>query len=102
MARTSSPVNTATFLEAALEGLQLQKQRIEEQIAQVRGMLGHGKGSSPKAAAKPAAAAAAPAAAAPVVKERRKLSAAARKRIAVAQKRRWAAYRKEVASGKAE
>jgi len=98
MARTSSPVNTATFLEAALEGLQLQKQRIEEQIAQVRGMLGHGKGSSPKAAAK----AATTTTAAPVAKERRKLSAAARKRIAIAQKKRWAAYRKEVAAGKSE
>lgn len=99
MARTSSPVNTATFLEAALEGLQLQKQRIEEQIAQVRGMLGHGKGSSPKAAAKSAATTTT---AAPVAKERRKLSAAARKRIAIAQKKRWAAYRKELAAGKSE
>ncbi len=94
MARTSNPVNTASFLQAALEGLQLQKQRIEEQIAQVRGMLGQGKATTPKAAAKTTAP--------PVVKERRKLSAAARKRIAAAQKRRWAAYRKEAASGKSE
>lgn len=83
MARTGSPVNSESFLQAALEGLQLQKQRIDEQIAQVRGLLGR-RGSA-KASAVPA-----------VVgdKPKRQLSEAARKRIAAAQKKRWAAYRK--------
>jgi hypothetical protein len=79
------------LLTAALEGLELQKQRIEEQIQQVRGMLGVRRG-------RPPAAAKAPVEAAP----KRELSVAARKRIALAQKRRWAAYRKTRTSGKSD
>jgi hypothetical protein len=85
MPRPGKYVQDSTLLAAALEGLELQKQRVEEQIQQVRSMLG---GKRPKAAAtaepesveKPA--------------RRRQLSEASRKRIAAAQKRRWAAYRK--------
>lgn len=86
MPRTTKPVQDAAFLNAALEGLELQRQRIEEQIRQVRAMLGRGPGRGRRAAAE--APAAAPA-------RKRELSEAARKRIAAAQKRRWAEYRKQ-------
>ena len=76
-------VPNSDLLNAALEGLQAQKKRIDEQISQVQAMLGRRRGRPP---------AAAPAAAKPARK--RQLSAAARKNIAAAQKRRWAEYRK--------
>jgi hypothetical protein len=75
------------MLTAALEGLELQKTRVEEQIGHVRSMLGIKKrGRPPKNAAsqeapKPA-------------RNRRKMSAAARKRIGDATRKRWAALRK--------
>ena len=73
------------LLAAALEGLQLQKQRIEDQIKQVRLLLGksNGKRGRPSHPAKKTGPG--------------RLSAAARKRIAAAQKRRWAEYRKSSA-----
>lgn len=82
--------NDPNLLAAALEGLELQKTRIEDQIAQIRSALGKG-GSKRKAEA----------AAKPPLKvgRKRKLSAAARKRIAAAQKKRWAEYRKNKAQG---
>ncbi len=85
MPRAGKATQDPNLLSAALEGLELQRQRIDEQIAQVRAMLG---GRKPAKAA--------PAAAAPNTEKpaRRQLSAAARKRIAMAQKRRWAEYRK--------
>ncbi len=76
----------AGILSAALEGLELQKQRLEQSIAEVRRLLG---GTTRKA---------------PVAVEakrpRRKLSAAARKRISAATKRRWAEFRKQKAAAK--
>ena len=86
-------VDNESLLSAALEGLELQRQRIEEQIRQVRALLGGKKPgrvtSDPKpAAVKPA--------------RKRQLSAAARKRIAAAQKKRWAEYRKQAAGQGAE
>jgi hypothetical protein len=47
MARFSKSLEEAAFLTAALEGLELQKARIEAQIAEVKAML-HGR--RPKAA----------------------------------------------------
>ena len=85
MPRISKSLEETAFLTAALEGLELQKVRIEAQLAQVRAMLG---GKKPKA---PEAAAVAPA-------KKRQLSPAARKRIAAAQKRRWAEFRKQQTS----
>ncbi len=82
------PMQDMSLMAAALEGLELQKKRIEEQIAQVRAVLGGGR---PKA---PSRAAAGPA-------RKRELSAAARKRIAMAQKKRWAEYRKKAAAAAA-
>jgi hypothetical protein len=78
------------FLAAALEGLELQKGRLVEQINAVRSMLGRG-------GARQAGAVAADAAPAPV-KRGRNMSAAARRRIAAAQKKRWADYRKKKAA----
>lgn len=76
-----------SLLNAALEGLELQKARIDEQIREVRSMLGQGvarrgrPAASPSVSEKPA-------------RKKRVLSAAARKRIASAQKARWAKFRK--------
>lgn len=74
------------ILQAALEGLEAQKARIDEQIRTVRAALG-GKSAS----AKPAAEASSGGSAS---RGKRELSAAARARIAAAQKKRWAEYRK--------
>ena len=81
MPRISKSLEETSFLTAALEGLQLQKARIEAQIAEVRAMLG-GRKVAPVARTASAA-------------PRRELSPAARKRIAAAQKRRWAEFRKK-------
>jgi hypothetical protein len=97
MARYTKTTASHSFLEAALVGLEVQKQKIEEQIAEVRTILGQRPAAGPKkAGAAPAAVAAAPAAApAGRKRARRKLSEEARKRIAAAQKKRWAAFRKQ-------
>jgi hypothetical protein len=83
MPRTNSIRNHA-LLTAALEGLELQKQRIEQQIQDVRSLLGKGRRGRPPGSTKKRGAG--------------RLSAAARRRIATAQKRRWAEYRKSAAS----
>jgi hypothetical protein len=84
-------VANAEIWAAALEGLELQKARIEERLREVRALMGkRGPGRIPAAAAAPAAE--------PVVVEktkRRTMSAAARRRIAAAQKKRWAEFRKK-------
>jgi hypothetical protein len=86
MPRSAKSIQDASFLAAALEGLDLQRKRIEEQIAQVRAMLG-GKKVSAGAGAAPAKSA-----------RKRVLSPAARRRIATAQKKRWAEYRRKQAA----
>ncbi len=70
-------------LEAALVGLELRRERLDEQIAEVRRLIA-GKGPR-KAVAAPAAPA----------RKRGRLSAAARERIAAAQRKRWAEWRKK-------
>jgi len=86
MPRQAKALQDMSFLNAALEGLELQRKRIEEQIQQVRTMLGgrRAKLSGRALAAKPV--------------RKRQLSPEARKRIAMAQKRRWAEYRKKQAA----
>lgn len=69
-------------LQAALEGLKLQRARIESQIAAVESAMGGAR----RAPAKTGGGG---------IRKRRTMSAAARKRIAEAQKERWARYRKE-------
>jgi hypothetical protein len=86
MARPSSSMQDPALLAAALEGLELQRKRIDDQIAMVRGMLSGRK----SVASAPAAEKAAPA----TSRRKRVLSEEARLRIAAAQKKRWAAFRK--------
>jgi hypothetical protein len=76
------------ILEAALQGLEAQRHKLEEQIAQVRSMLG---GRAAKPAKAPVWAGSANGGGTP---KKRILSPEARQRIAAAQKKRWAAYRK--------
>lgn len=85
---------------AALEGLEMQRSRIDDQIRQVRTMMGQPRRGRPPASAStstPEKVAATPAAASsPAGKtKKRVLSAAARKRIAAAQKKRWADFREK-------
>jgi hypothetical protein len=75
------------MLAMALVGYELEKKKIEERIREIRAQLGGGR--SPAKAARPSA---------DDQPKRRKLSAAARKRIAVAQKKRWAEHRKAQAA----
>jgi hypothetical protein len=98
MARTGNSIRNHSLLAAALDGLELQKQRIEEQIQEVRSLLGKtpGRRGRPPGSTNGSGTART----APPTK-RVRLSAAARKRIAAAQKRRWAEYRKS-AGGKSE
>jgi hypothetical protein len=78
-----------SLLTAALEGLEIQKRRIEEQIQEVRSLLGKGSGRRGRPSAPHPNGGS----------RRRQLSEAARKRIGAAQKRRWAEYRKSASAG---
>ena len=89
MPRSGNTIRNHSLLTAALEGLELQKRRIDEQIQEVRALLG----KAPARRGRPSGTGAKRAAG--------RLSASARKRIAAAQKRRWAAYRKST-GGKSE
>jgi peptidoglycan hydrolase CwlO-like protein len=87
MAKTSV-VPSREILEAALHGLEAQRQKLDEQIAQVKTMMGRRVGRPPKGGAEAASTSASPA------RKKRSLSPEARKRIAAAQKKRWANFRK--------
>jgi|RhiMetdeSRZDD1v2_1073273.scaffolds.fasta_scaffold983046_2 hypothetical protein len=76
------------FLEAALEGLTAQRDRLVERIAQLEQLTGKRGPGRPK---KNAGTDAAPKSRG----KRRKMSAEARARIAEAQRKRWAAFHKE-------
>jgi hypothetical protein len=84
MARTAS-VNDVSTLQMALVGYQIEKQKIEQKIEEIRAQL-KGKGGAMPAAMGEAQA-----------PRRRELSPAARRRIADAQKRRWAEHRRRAA-----
>jgi hypothetical protein len=81
---------TKEILEAALHGLESQRQKLDDQIAQVRAMMGNRPGrpskQSSSSGSRPATKTA--------TRKRRVLSPEARKRIAIAQRKRWAAFRK--------
>ena len=80
------------MLAMALVGYELEKQKIEEKIRQIRARLGGGK-TAGRGAPAPANAGG--------PRRRRTLSAGARRRIAAAQRKRWAEHRKKLAqSGK--
>ncbi len=86
MARPPKSTLDPAILGAALEGLENQKRRLEEQIASVRAMLG-GRGYTPSSSS-------AGSSESGTGRRKRNLSPEARERIAAAQKKRWAAYRK--------
>ncbi len=65
------------ILTAAIDGFEAQKTRIDAQIAELRALL-EGRGAVPVTTAQP------------LTPKRRKMSAAARKRIGDAQRKRWA------------
>jgi hypothetical protein len=90
MPRGKAKQDTET-LEMALIGFEQKKAEIEEKISQIKSLLG-GAGASPKKGSAPKVVdGAAPA------RKKRTLSAGARKRIALAQKKRWAEHRKSQA-----
>jgi len=72
-----TPKLTNEIIAAAVEGYEAQKIRIDGKIAELRAML---PGGSPEAPAAPEA-----------PTRKRKISVAARRRMAIAQKKRWAA-----------
>ncbi len=79
-----------TTLAMALVGYEIEKQKVEEKIREIRAQLAGVKAGAG------AAKAGAP-------RHRRPLSAAARKRIADAQRKRWAEHHKKIAqAGKAK
>lgn len=78
-----------TMLAMALVGYELEKQKIEEKIRQIRARLGAGKTAGRGAAPSPANAGG--------PRHKRTLSAGARRRIAAAQRKRWAEHRKKLA-----
>ena len=91
------PIHTgrlsADVLNAALAGLEAQQRKVEEQIQQVRSMLGIGgkrRGRPPKSVS---AESGSPEPTPPTRKKRR-FSAATRARMRAAQQKRWAAIKK--------
>ncbi len=78
---------TPDILEAALSGLDAQRQRLETQIAEIRRLLDpRFRGATPPATPK-----------APTARKKWTMSAAGRARIAAAQRKRWAAQKAVVA-----
>jgi hypothetical protein len=70
---------TQEIIDAAIEGFEAQKRRIDAQIAELQAMLTGGPGtpaSTPEAGPR-----------------KRRISAAARRRMALGQKKRWAALK---------
>jgi len=82
MARGKTTEDLST-LEMALVGFQVEKERIEGKIREIQARL-KGKAVAPAASGAPKAV-------------KRVLSPAARKRISMAQRKRWAAHRKRAA-----
>jgi hypothetical protein len=77
------------ILEYALSHLERERDEIQQRIDHIRRQLGGRSGTSGPAAGAPASTPA------PGARKKRVLSEAARKRIAAAQKRRWAEHRKQ-------
>jgi len=75
------PKLNAEIIAAAIEGFESQKRRIDAQIGELRAMLSGGRTEGPATLEVPT--------------RKRKVSAAARRRMAEGQKRRWAAIKAE-------
>jgi hypothetical protein len=82
---------SSDVLNAALSGLELQKQKIEEHIQEVRAMLGIRSDGQKRRGRPPKSAASTPAPTPGRTKGKR--SAAVRARMAEAQRKRWAAIK---------
>ena len=82
-----NPVTDVATLQMALVGYEIERQKIDARIAEIRAQLKGRRGAIPAAVANHAAAGG-----------KRQLSASARRRIAAAQRRRWAKHRKEKAA----
>jgi hypothetical protein len=89
MPRISASSPNKEILEAALQGLEAQRQKLDDQIAQVRSLIGRRLGRPPRSNGAAAATGSSRGG-----RRKRVLSPEARKRIAAAQKKRWAAFRK--------
>jgi hypothetical protein len=74
-----TPNFTAEILAAAIEGFEVQKRRIDARIAELRAMLDGGPRDTAAAPEAPK-------------RKRRKMSAAGRRAISEATKKRWAAF----------
>ena len=79
-----------TTLKMALVGYEIEKQKVDEKIREIRAQLAGGVTASTSASVSAAAKAEG-------LRRRRPLSASARKRIGEAQRKRWAAHRKKLA-----
>jgi hypothetical protein len=75
------PKLTQGIIEAAIEGFESQKRRIDAQIAELRAML---PGAKTESTSEP-----------PANRPRRKMSAAGRRAIAEGQRKRWAASKRQ-------
>ena len=75
---------TNDILEAAIQGFEGQKKKIDDRIAEIRSILGGGPAEQTATQEAP-------------VGKRKKFSAAARRRMALAQKARWAKAKGAVA-----
>ena len=89
MARGKSTEDLST-LQMALVGYEIEKQKIADKISEIQAKL-KGKTVTSKATAEPKEA-----------RVKRVLSPAARRRIAAAQKKRWAEHRKRIAQAAKE
>src|SRR3982750_2838471 len=75
------PKLTNEIIDAAIEGFEAQKRRIDDQISELRAMRSGSPAQSASASSK---------------QPRRKMSPAGRKAIAAAQRKRWAASKVDV------
>jgi hypothetical protein len=89
MAKGKSSINDPITLQMALVGYQLEKRKVEDKIRELQAQLQGKHVSGPSATTEK-----------PAGKSKRQLSAAARRRIALAQKKRWAEHRKRKAAEK--
>ena len=80
-----TPKLTAEIITAAIEGFEAQKRHIDTQIAELRALM---PGGTAETAATPE----------PATRKRKKFSAASRRKMALAQKARWAKIRGEAES----
>lgn len=85
MARGRRSTQDLTTLQMALVGYQLEKQKIEDKIREIQGQLRGKRIALPSGAAAKSAGV------------KRVLSPGARRRIAAAQKKRWAEHRRRAA-----